>query len=173
MKRPPWPKTRGQAFVEFALVLPVVLLMLFASVDFGRAYFGAVGLNQAAREGARYIVGSVGDLAPSQTMATQRVLDTIGPSSTVEQSAGGALSAADAATTTDVTITIKDPSGNARAYTSRASGDSVFVSVKGFVPFWTGFLASGFSYVPGICQARNASNQCGMYVYGQAVAIVI
>ncbi|WP_271189104.1 TadE/TadG family type IV pilus assembly protein [Dactylosporangium matsuzakiense] len=43
----------GAAAVEFAIVLPVLLLIVFAIVDFGRAYNQRLLLNQAAREGAR------------------------------------------------------------------------------------------------------------------------
>src|SRR4051794_13697432 len=48
---------RGQALVEFALILPVFMLILFAFIDAGRFVFFASTLSQAAREGAR--AGSV------------------------------------------------------------------------------------------------------------------
>ena len=51
------PRGRGQALVEFALVFPVFLLVLFGLVDVGRYVYVANALNQASREGAR--VGSV------------------------------------------------------------------------------------------------------------------
>jgi Flp pilus assembly protein TadG len=44
---------RGQGLVEFALVLPVFLLMLFGLVDVGRYVYMNSVLSQAAREGAR------------------------------------------------------------------------------------------------------------------------
>jgi Flp pilus assembly protein TadG len=44
--------------VEFALVLPVFLLMFFGLIDIGRYVYTANALSQAAREGARF--GSVG-----------------------------------------------------------------------------------------------------------------
>ena len=47
----------GQALVEFALVIPVFLLLLFGVIDFGRYVYTANGLSQAAREAAR--TGSV------------------------------------------------------------------------------------------------------------------
>lgn len=46
-------RDRGAAAVEFALVLPVLLLVLCGIVDFGRALHAQVVLTQAAREGAR------------------------------------------------------------------------------------------------------------------------
>ena len=47
------PRDRGAAAVEFALLLPVLLMIVFGIVDFGRAYNAQVTLTQAAREGAR------------------------------------------------------------------------------------------------------------------------
>jgi Flp pilus assembly protein TadG len=40
--------------VEFAVVVPVLLLMLFGIVDFARAFFQRNNLVAAVREGARY-----------------------------------------------------------------------------------------------------------------------
>ena len=42
-------RTRGQAMVEFALILPVLVLLLVLAIDFGRVFFGYVALNNAAR----------------------------------------------------------------------------------------------------------------------------
>ncbi len=45
---------RGQSLVEFALVLPVLLLTLMIALDFGRAFFAWVGVTNATRAGAAY-----------------------------------------------------------------------------------------------------------------------
>jgi len=47
---------RSQALIEFALVSPVLLLLLFGVVDLGRAILYYDTLNHAAREGARAAV---------------------------------------------------------------------------------------------------------------------
>ena len=44
---------RGAAAVEFALVLPILIVVLFGIVEFGRAYNAQITLTHAAREGAR------------------------------------------------------------------------------------------------------------------------
>ncbi len=44
---------RGQSLVEFAMVLPLFLLLLFSIVDFGRAFYTWLVVTNAAREGAR------------------------------------------------------------------------------------------------------------------------
>ena len=46
--------SRGQALVEFALVLPVLALLLVLAIDFGRVFFGWVSVTNAARIGANY-----------------------------------------------------------------------------------------------------------------------
>jgi Flp pilus assembly protein TadG len=57
MNRPPSSgrKTsdRGTAAVEFVLVLPVLLLIVFGIIDFGRALNAQISLTGAAREGVR------------------------------------------------------------------------------------------------------------------------
>jgi Flp pilus assembly protein TadG len=44
---------RGQAMVEFALILPILLLLVIGIVEFGRAWNISQTLTDAAREGAR------------------------------------------------------------------------------------------------------------------------
>ncbi len=46
----------GQSLVEFALVMPIVLLMLVGIIEFGRAWNVQQVLTDAAREGARQAV---------------------------------------------------------------------------------------------------------------------
>ncbi|GAB1640784.1 hypothetical protein KRMM14A1259_12070 [Krasilnikovia sp. MM14-A1259] len=44
---------QGAAAVEMAIVLPLLLLLLFGIIDFGRALNAQITLTEAAREGAR------------------------------------------------------------------------------------------------------------------------
>lgn len=44
----------GQAMVEFALALPILLILVGGIIDFGWLYYNKIALNNAAREGARY-----------------------------------------------------------------------------------------------------------------------
>lgn len=48
------PRSRGQALVEFALVFPLFLLLLFGLVDLGRLAYINNAIAEAAREGARW-----------------------------------------------------------------------------------------------------------------------
>ncbi|NGN83642.1 pilus assembly protein [Arthrobacter silviterrae] len=45
---------RGAAAVEFALLLPVLLLLVLGIMEFGRLYNIQISASNAAREGARY-----------------------------------------------------------------------------------------------------------------------
>src|SRR4026209_1270555 len=58
-------KPRGQAMVEFALVIPVFLLLMVALFDFGRVIWVNDTLATAAREAVRYAIVHGG--ADSQT----------------------------------------------------------------------------------------------------------
>ena len=58
---------RGQALVEFALVLPVLLVLLLLAVDFGRLFTTYVSVNNAAREGAFYAAEHAKDTSFDQT----------------------------------------------------------------------------------------------------------
>lgn len=49
-----WKKEEGQAVVEFALVLPLLILLIFGMVDFGWLFYNKIEVNNASREGARY-----------------------------------------------------------------------------------------------------------------------
>ena len=47
---------RSQGLTEFALIAPVILLLTFGIIDFGRALYLYITLQQAANEGARVAV---------------------------------------------------------------------------------------------------------------------
>ncbi|OGO50883.1 MAG: hypothetical protein A2148_08005 [Chloroflexi bacterium RBG_16_68_14] len=52
---------RGQSLVEFALVLPVLTLLIFGIIDFGMGLRSYISLTNATREGARF--AAVGNMA--------------------------------------------------------------------------------------------------------------
>ena len=53
---PPVRGRRGQTLVEFALTLPLLLLLLLGIIEFGRIFQAWVTLQNAARTAARYAV---------------------------------------------------------------------------------------------------------------------
>jgi Flp pilus assembly protein TadG len=50
----------GGAALEFAVVVPVLVLLAIGAVDFGRAYYTGITVSSAARTGAQYGTQDVG-----------------------------------------------------------------------------------------------------------------
>ena len=44
----------GQSLIEFALILPLFVLIVAGIFDLGRAFYSSITITNAAREGARY-----------------------------------------------------------------------------------------------------------------------
>lgn len=66
-------RQRGQSLVEFALVAPLLLLVIFGTIEFSFLYQTANTVNFAAREGAR--VGAV--LGPTDAGADSKIIQVI------------------------------------------------------------------------------------------------
>jgi Flp pilus assembly protein TadG len=69
-------KQQGLAMIEFAIVLPVLLLLILATAEFGRAFFQYNALTKSLRDGARYVAakalnGTTGVVMISATLNTQ------------------------------------------------------------------------------------------------------
>ncbi len=64
----------GQATLEFALVVLIILLLMFAIVDFSRLFFAYATMANGVREGARYAIvhppDDPDDLADANRLAT-------------------------------------------------------------------------------------------------------
>lgn len=75
MMRQAGPRARdaspGQAIIEFAIVLPVMLLIALGAIDVGRVFFDYIGIRNAAMDGAVYGARHPSDLAGAE----QRVRD--------------------------------------------------------------------------------------------------
>lgn len=52
---------RGQALVEMALVLPLIIIILFSLIELGRLGHASLALQYAAREGARAAITGADD----------------------------------------------------------------------------------------------------------------
>jgi hypothetical protein len=48
--------TRGQELLEFALIVPLLLIFVIAAIDLGRVFYVSILVANAAREGARYAI---------------------------------------------------------------------------------------------------------------------
>ena len=67
----------GQSVVEFALVLPVLALMLFGIIQFGIVFNNYIDLTDAVRAGARKAAVSGRTINPT-VVATQAVVNSAG-----------------------------------------------------------------------------------------------
>jgi Flp pilus assembly protein TadG len=73
LRRASHSEQRSQALIEFALISPVLLLLLFGIVDIGRAVFYYDTIGHAAREGARAAVRASNQLPTNgDVLATVR-----------------------------------------------------------------------------------------------------
>ena len=52
-------KSRGQSLVEFALILPILLLLVLGAMDIGRIITTKIAVTNAAREGANFLSRNV------------------------------------------------------------------------------------------------------------------
>ncbi|SDK51474.1 TadE-like protein [Arthrobacter sp. ov407] len=68
---------RGAVAVEFAIVAPVLVMLLLGIMEFGRAYNTQVTLSSAAREGVR--VMAIGNNAPAARTAVKNAVTGLQP----------------------------------------------------------------------------------------------
>jgi Flp pilus assembly protein TadG len=62
-------ESRGNAVVEMALILPILMILMFGITEFGRAWMTVNVLTTAAREGARLAVVTTPDVPAVQARA--------------------------------------------------------------------------------------------------------
>ncbi len=66
---------RGQSLAEFALVVPIFLVLIFSIVDFGMGFHAYIAVTNSAREGAR--IGAVGADASTIEQKARDTADTL------------------------------------------------------------------------------------------------
>ncbi len=129
-----WRREDGQALLEFALVLPVLLLILTAILQFGLVFNKYITLTDAVRSGARELALGRGLDDPCDPAITQ----------TVNSAVGTGL------TSSEVTPTLTSPdtcgTGAVGSYTggSEAQGDQA--TVQASLPYTINVF--GFKFKP-------------------------
>lgn len=68
-------KSRGSAMAEFAIVLPLLILLLFGMIEFGVALYNQAVISNASREGARWAASYY--INPSNSTASQPLCSDI------------------------------------------------------------------------------------------------
>ena len=120
---------RGAAALEFAIVLPVLILLLVGVVDFGMVMGAQAQVSNAAREGAR--AGALTGLQPQAVGAVTAAI-------------AGMPGATKAGTQTTVTCTT--PAGSACSLTDSTSDTGSMITVKvTYVHTWLSPVILGFS----------------------------
>lgn len=94
-------KERGSVAVEFALLAPVLVMLLLGIMEFGRAYNVQISLSSAAREGVR--VMAIGNDATAARTAAKKAATALQPALT---DANITVSPATCTTGAQVTFTI-------------------------------------------------------------------
>jgi Flp pilus assembly protein TadG len=99
---------RGAQIVEFALVFPFLLLMLFLVVDFGFVVYNKAVITNASREAARF--SAVLSVTPWTTSNVANVACTYARNFLI--TTGSGTRTANCAGTADPVIVVSNPNGN-------------------------------------------------------------
>lgn len=105
---------KGQALVEFALILPIFLLLIVAVIDFGWNFMGQIQVTNGVREAARYY-------AVHKIPGTEAEVETVLKAKVTEH------------------LTIIDPA-DVTVDTTVPAGEKVTVEATAYLPPLTGFF---------------------------------
>ena len=102
---------QGQALVEFALVVFLLMLIILGIFEFGRAVASYTEIHNAAREGARYCSVHPGDLAGVEAAAQSRIVLARGatledPPCACADGTGGAIACTELETARTATVAV-------------------------------------------------------------------
>ncbi len=129
-------RTNGQSLVEFAFVLPLLLVMVAGAADLGRLFFGYVTVESAAREAAFY-----GASKPGCDINQPTCADPANVTWRLNEDLSGLQGAT-------WTISCEDPSGTPRANSACAEGDSYVVAItypfQLVTPILSSIVGTGF-----------------------------
>lgn len=102
-------RSAGQSVAEFALIVPVLLILLLAAIDFGRLFSSWVTINNSARVAANYAAANPGDpFGAGSTYATQVNNEGFGSLNSTCSTAGGIPQPVFTDTAVDTNTTTKD-----------------------------------------------------------------
>jgi len=146
-------RSRGQSMVEFALVLPILLVLLLIAVDFGRVYLGYINIQNMARiaanEAATNPDGWFNADSAVQASYRQQILEDASAINCALPMSGGTLGASadptfsgwDVGDTATVRITCTF--GVITPVISNIVGGTVMVGGEATFPVRTGMVANG------------------------------
>ncbi|MBO9537642.1 TadE/TadG family type IV pilus assembly protein [Herbaspirillum sp.] len=128
---------RGSQAVEFALVLPFLLIVIFLVIDFAFLLYDKAVITNASREAAR--AGTVLSATPWSTTSVAAVACTYVTGALISMKSGTKTASCNG--TADPVITVSNPNGNVPP----AFGDPVTVQISytysGFLNTATGWIS--------------------------------
>jgi Flp pilus assembly protein TadG len=108
-------RSRGQSLVEFAMILPIFMLVLSGILDFGFLLYSRMGVINAAREGARAAI----------MVSDYSTIEEVAKGAAISAAAGGGLTVTDVSTTCYETVSTTE-----KACSDVTTGDSAAVTVN-------------------------------------------
>ena len=121
---------KGQAMVELALVLPVLLLILLGIIEFGHIFYSYLVIQNATRDGARH--GVVWDSGNNRYVTNPEVVTLVKDKTTVLQKHD-----------TNLTVNITPTTESTKA-TGNKFEVNINYNVPLFTPFWDNILPNPF-----------------------------
>ena len=127
----------AQSLVEFAFILPVLMLLLLGLIEIGRAFVFGIAVQAGAHEAARLAANARVDPSISDTAIVQRVLDASAPalsgcSVAVPVSMPASMASCGGGTWTISMRITPGPGGSGGVYSSfaqaRASSDAAYLN---------------------------------------------
>jgi Flp pilus assembly protein TadG len=140
---------RGQSVVEFALILPVLMLLLLMAVDFGRLFFSYVQVVNAAREAANNAAAEARYVQNGTMTATDYYAGIVNAAvqetnAQAQRGAEASLAVSSPACFTPANASIACNTAPQDSTTATGVGNSVKVVVTQPFTFFTPFIGSFF-----------------------------
>lgn len=137
----------GSAAAEMAMVAPLLIVLMLASMELGHFFYSEHVVVKAVRDGARYASRqSFTNYTCPSTINSTVVDNTRRVTRTNQVAAGGSARLADWTQDTSVTVTARcDTSGTYGAFYDGLSGVPV-VTVSATVPYTSLFAMAGFNF---------------------------
>ena len=94
----------GVAIVEFVVALPLLLLLLMATAEFGRAFLQYTTLSQGIQDGKRYVISNAMSGSTGTIVVTENVIDATKNLVVFGNVAGAGAAALPGLTTEDISV---------------------------------------------------------------------
>jgi len=120
----------GGIAVEFAIIFPILMLLVFGVIDFGHAWYMKQIVSNASREGARYGTRSTGSTAAANALnpsISNYILNT-----SAENGDKGGLGLYNQLQGDNPTV----PTPTGPGYTDSTSGNALYVKVTATKTWW-------------------------------------